>query len=324
MSRPLRIEYPGAWYHVMNRGRRSEEIFFDKEDYVAFCELLKESIEIWNIRVSAYCLMTNHYHLLIQTPEGNLSRCMRHINGVYTQRFNKRHHVDGSLFRGRYKAMLVEDSPYLLQLVKYIHRNPLRAGLVKNVDEYKWSSHKGYSTTEKKWKWMHKASILSMLTEDKKQCSDVYKQFVKSENEEEINLIFEKEHMPSLLGSKGFIEWVKERFFQEKDHEEIPESRKLSPEIERIKEVVCQAYQVEESDLLVSKRGVFNEPRNSAIFLTRELRHNGLEEICQEFHLSRFSSASSAIERTKNELAKSKKMRKRVEKLKRQIIKSQT
>ena len=123
MSRPLRIEYPDAWYHVMNRGRRSEEIFLGKEDYKTFIELLEESVELWNVRVSAYCLMTNHYHLLIQTPEANLSRCMRHINGVYTQRFNKRHHLDGQLFRGRYKSMLVDADSYLLQLVRYIHRS---------------------------------------------------------------------------------------------------------------------------------------------------------------------------------------------------------
>ncbi len=123
--------------------------------------------------------------------------------------------------------------------------------------------------------------------------------------------------MPPLLGSGAFIEWVKERFFQENDHEEVPE-------IALIQEVVCQAYQVKPSDLLVSKRGTFNEPRNTAILLTRQLRHNGLDEICQAFHLNRFSSASSAIERTKNELVKNKKMRKCVEKLKQQIIKSQT
>jgi len=142
MSRPLRIEYPDAWYHVMNRGRRSEEIFTDKQDYNTFLQLIRESIEMWNVRVGAYCLMTNHYHLLIQTPEANLSRCMRHLNGVYTQRFNKLHHLDGQLFRGRYKSILVDADSYLLQLANYIHRNPLRAGLVEKLDEYSWSSHK--------------------------------------------------------------------------------------------------------------------------------------------------------------------------------------
>ncbi len=90
MARPLRIEYPGAWYHVMNRGRRSESLFLDRKDYQLFVDMLKEISELWNVNIAAYCLMTNHYHLLIQTPDANISRVMRHLNSVYTQRFNKR------------------------------------------------------------------------------------------------------------------------------------------------------------------------------------------------------------------------------------------
>ncbi len=99
MSRPLRIEYPGAWYHVMNRGRRSESIYLDKQDFLMFIDLLIELNEMWNVNVAAYCLMKNHYHVLLQTPEGNISRCMRHLNGFYTQRYNRRHGFDGQLFR---------------------------------------------------------------------------------------------------------------------------------------------------------------------------------------------------------------------------------
>ncbi len=144
MSRPLRIEYPDAWYHVMNRGRRGDPVFRVREDYLSFIELLKETGDMWNLRVGAYCLIPNHYHLLIQTPNANLSRCMRHINGVYTQRFNRNHHLDGQLFRGRYKAILVEGDSYLLELLRYIHRNPLEAGLIEVLDRYPWSSHRGY------------------------------------------------------------------------------------------------------------------------------------------------------------------------------------
>ena len=144
MSRPLRIHYPDAWYHVMNRGRRAEAIFGGKKDYIAFIELLKVTGELWNLRISAYCLLKNHYHLLVQTPDANLSRCMRHINGVYTQRFNKAHHIDGQLFRGRYKSILIDADSYLLELIRYIHRNPIEAGLVKQLGKYSWSSHQGY------------------------------------------------------------------------------------------------------------------------------------------------------------------------------------
>ena len=118
MSRPLRIQYPDAWYHLMNRGRRREEIYTDKHDYMGFIELLQEATEMFNVCISAYCLMPNHYHLLIQTPDANLSRCMRHINGVYTQRFNRRHGHDGPLFRGRYKSILIDQDSYLLELIR--------------------------------------------------------------------------------------------------------------------------------------------------------------------------------------------------------------
>ncbi|MDY6950964.1 MAG: transposase [Thermodesulfobacteriota bacterium] len=118
MARPLRIEYPGAWYHVMNRGRRSEQVFHERKDYETCVALLKESSEMWNIRGAAYCLMTNHCHLLVQTPGGDIARAMRHINGVYTRRFNRSHLCDGELFRGRYKSMLVGGDSYFLQLVR--------------------------------------------------------------------------------------------------------------------------------------------------------------------------------------------------------------
>ncbi len=136
MSRPLRIEYPGAWYHVMNRGRRRQKIFMSRGDYESFIKVLQETSDGWGLEVSAYCLMSNHYHLLVHSPDGNLSRCMRHINGVYTQRFNRGHKKDGPLFRGRYKAVLVDSDSHLLEVLRYIHRNPLRARLVKRLDDF--------------------------------------------------------------------------------------------------------------------------------------------------------------------------------------------
>ena len=144
----------------MNRGRRAEKIFDVKEDYYSFIDLLKELDEVFNVRIAAYCLMSNHYHLLIQTPDANLARSMRHLNGVYTQRFNKRHCCDGQLFRGRYKAIVVESDSYALELVRYIHRNPIEAGIVENITDYQWSTHKSYLSSAKKWEWLYKDYIL--------------------------------------------------------------------------------------------------------------------------------------------------------------------
>ncbi|NVM21721.1 MAG: transposase [Desulfobacterales bacterium] len=324
MSRPLRIEYPDAWYHVMNRGRRGEKVFSEKEDYDAFVELIKESVEMWNVRIAAYCLMPNHYHILIQTPDANLSRCMRHLNGVYTQRFNRSHRCDGQLFRGRYKSILVEADSYLLQLLRYIHRNPLKVGLADKLDRYSWSSHKGYLSDGKKWGWLYKDFILSMLTSDKGQRRRAYKQFISLEEPEEVNQIFERKKLPWALGSERFINWVKDKFFDEKHHKEIPESRALAPEVERIKEVVSKAYRVNKNELLKSKRGLFNEPRNVAIYLTRVLRSAPLVEICEEFGMNRYSSASSSLQGPQTQMSRDRQLRKRVERLRSQITNGQT
>jgi putative transposase len=144
MTRPLRIQYPDVWYHIMNRGRSRTKIFASPEDYLAFIDLLKEATSLWKVRIAAYCLMSNHYHLLLQTPEANLSRCMRHINGIYTQYFNRTYKNDGPLFRGRYKSIVIDQDSYLLELVRYIHANPWSAGLVKHLEDYRWSSHRAY------------------------------------------------------------------------------------------------------------------------------------------------------------------------------------
>ena len=135
MARPLRIEFPGAWHHAMNRGNARQTIFLDKGDYRAFLDLLDECSSMWGLECHAYCLMPNHYHLLLSTPSGNLSRAMRHLDGVYTQRFNRRHDRDGHLFRGRYKAILVDADSYLLQVARYIHLNPIKARLVQDPQD---------------------------------------------------------------------------------------------------------------------------------------------------------------------------------------------
>lgn len=136
MTRPLRIEYPDAYYHVMNRGRGRQAIFHDQAYFDAFLATLSEAHERFSLEIYAYCLMSNHFHLLVKTPEGNLQRAMRHVGGVYTQRYNRLKKTDGPLFRGRYKAILVDADEYLLHLSRYIHRNPLEAHMVDDLTNY--------------------------------------------------------------------------------------------------------------------------------------------------------------------------------------------
>ena len=323
MSRPLRIQYPDAWYHVMNRGRRAEAIFRGKKDYIAFIELLKETAELWNLRISAYCLLKNHYHLLVQTPDANLSRCMRHINGVYTQRFNKAHNIDGQIFRGRYKSILIDADSYLLELIRYIHRNPIEAGLVKQLGKYSWSSHQGYLSDAKKWDWLYKDFVLSMFSNDRRLGIKRYKEFVSKKSPDEINRILGKKNLPSALGSDGFMDWLKRTFSGKKRHLEVPESKLLAPDVEKLKEVVCKSYDVEGGALTITRRGIPNEPRNVAIYLMRHMRGDSLEDIGREFKVAKYSSVSSVIERMKTRIAKNRKLKMQIERLKEEINMSQ-
>jgi REP element-mobilizing transposase RayT len=303
----------------MNRGRIGDPIFNNKGDYYAFIALLKDCVEMWNLRVAAYCLMGNHYHILVQTPDANLSRCMRHINGVYTQNFNRTHGLDGHLFRGRYKSILLDSDSYLLELIRYIHRNPLEAGIVDRLESYPWSSHKGYLSQSEKWDWLHKDYILKIFSQRNNEALKRYKAFILKEVPEEINRIFGSRKWPAVIGNEGFLEWVKKTFFVQKSHVEVPESRVLAPDLEKIKEAVCRSYCVEEEDLFVSRRGVPNEPRNTAIFLQRNLRGSKLTEIGRDFNISKYSSVSTIIERTKQKALKDHKFKKRIEQIKRDL-----
>ena len=319
MSRPLRIEYPDAWYHVMNRGRRYEAIFEDKNDYKVFIDLLKEAIDIFHVKVASFCLMENHYHLLIQTPEANISRSMRHINGVYTQRYNRIHGYDGHLFRGRYKSILIDADSYLLQVMRYIHRNPISAGLSKNLN-YAWSSHKAYLSDTKKWNWISRDKIFKMLSRRKALQKTVYRDFVNEPNNEDFSAIYKKRKLPAILGSESFLNLVKNGFFNRKRHIEVPESRMLAPESDNIMDVVCTEYGVSVTDLKTSARGQVNEPRSVAIYLIRHLRSDTLSAICKEFGLKKDSSAGSIVDRVKKQMLKDKQFRKNVEQIEKKLI----
>jgi putative transposase len=316
MARPLRIEYPGAWYHVMNRGRRSESIFSDKHDYLMFLDLLIEISEMWNVNVAAYCLMTNHYHVLLQTPDGNISRCMRHLNSVYTQRYNRRHGFDGQLFRGRYKSILVGDDSHLLQLVRYIHKNPVKAGIVEDMPDYEWSSYKGYLSYAKKWKWLHKDYIFSMITSKQRGRLKPFIAFMQKDDSEEVAKLFSLKNLPSVFGPESFITDIKEKFYFRKKSYEVPESKSLSPTPDVIISSVCKYYGVSFNELLIARRGIFNEPRNIAVYLLRQIRGENLNNIGELFNITAYSTVSSIIRRVS-------KLKKHDRKLKRQIGKIQ-
>ncbi len=304
MSRPLRIEYPGAWYHVMNRGRRSESIYLNEEDYQTFVDLLIEASELWSVKVYAFSLMPNHYHILINTPLGNLSRFMRHVNGVYTQRFNKAHGYEGTLFKGRYKSILIEFDSYFLQLVRYIHRNPIRAKLVTDLDKYRWTSHHAYINKSTEWEWIKTELLLSMLAENEAQQVSEYRDFIGISDDQNIVRILESKKWPSLLGGENFVSSIKKKYFPEKKNKEIPESVNLAPDLEVIRKIVSEYYKIAPGNLYREKRRSYNEPRDMAIYMSRYLRNDSLMQISNDYLLGNESSVSSILNSI-NELIKS-------------------
>jgi REP element-mobilizing transposase RayT/AraC-like DNA-binding protein len=144
MSRPLRIEFPGAVYHVTSRGDRREAIYRDDADRLAHLEVIAQAMDRFDAQALAYCLMSNHFHLVVHTRQANLSRLMRHVNGIYTQDYNRRHRVVGHLFQGRFKAILVDRDAYLLTLCRYVERNPVAAGIVVAAADWPWSSYRAH------------------------------------------------------------------------------------------------------------------------------------------------------------------------------------
>ncbi|MDX8396647.1 MAG: transposase [Mariprofundaceae bacterium] len=163
MSRPLRIEYEGAVYHVTSRGNARADIYLSDADRESFLEVMKQVVDRFDWVCHAYCLMTNHYHLMIETPKGNLSQGMRHLNGVYTQRFNRSHKRVGHVFQGRYKAILVEKDAHLLALCRYIVRNPVAAGMVEEVGDWQWSSYRATSGAEAHSSFCHVGWVLEQF-----------------------------------------------------------------------------------------------------------------------------------------------------------------
>ena len=163
MSRPLRIEFPGAMYHVTSRGDRREPIFVDDDDRRALLVVVDQAMSRFDADVLAYCLMGNHYHFVLHTRQGNLSRLMRHLNGVYTQAFNRRHAKVGHLFQGRFKAVLVDRDAYLLEVCRYVELNPLRAAMTDAIDAWPWSSYLAHVGRAPSPDWLDTAGLHGYL-----------------------------------------------------------------------------------------------------------------------------------------------------------------
>ena len=178
MARPLRLEFPGAVYHVTSRGNAQAAIFLDDIDRKTCLSVLNLALHRFNLICHAYCLMTNHFHLLIETPDANLSNAMRQFNSVYTQAFNRRYGRVGHVLQGRFKSIVIDREAYLLELCRYIVLNPVRAAMVKDPSSYKWSSYRATAGLDKKPDFLAVDWILEQFGADRPQARQAYRRFV--------------------------------------------------------------------------------------------------------------------------------------------------
>ena len=233
MARPLRIEYEGAVYHITSRGNARQGIFLDDEDRTTFLKILGDVVERYNWICYAYCLMANHYHLLIETPDANLSRGMQQLNGVYTQAFNRRHHRVGHVLQGRYKAILVEKESHLLELVRYIVLNPVRAKLVRRPRDWRWSSYKATSGEGESPQFLTTDWILSQFHKDRGRAVKEYRKFVKAGHEIDV---WGGLRGGVILGTEQFAQELKPLLWEKSSVTEIPRRERLAvrPRLEEL------------------------------------------------------------------------------------------
>ena len=226
MARPLRIEYPGAVYHVTSRGNEKKPVFKDEADRQNFLNTLQHVNKRYNWICHAYCLMTNHYHILIETPEGNLSIGMRQINSVYTQLFNKRHGRTGHLFQGRYKAILIQKDSHLLEVCRYVVLNPVRAKMVEKPDDYAWSSYLATAGRAKPHPCLTTDWVLKQFSGKRGKAEQEYRKFVSWGIGQKT--IWTDVRGQALLGEEGFMDKMVDHLKKHKDIPEIPRSQRYA------------------------------------------------------------------------------------------------
>lgn len=212
MGRQLRIEYPNAYYHVTARGNERKDIFKNDRDRQRFLEYLESAVTRYSAVIHTWCLMRNHYHLLIETPEGNLSQIMQHINGAYTNYYNTKRKRSGHLFQGRYKAILVEADHYALELSRYIHLNPVRVGLVSEPGNYRWSSFQEYIGKRSAPTWLKRDFVLGFFTNYTAQRAEKYRLFVEEALGREQESPLMNVVGATILGRPEFVESIQAQY----------------------------------------------------------------------------------------------------------------
>ncbi len=268
MTRPLRITYPGATYHAVSRGNARQTIFLDTTDRHSFLRILSSLSETHNWILHAYCLMGNHYHLLMETPEGNLSDGMRQLNSMYTQYFHRRHGTVGHVLQGRFKAHLIEQETYLLAVARYIVLNPVRAGLVKQPSQWRWSNYRATAGHQDQAEWLAVKPTLTLFHKRTDKARTAYREFVKAGIGKESP--FAHVRNEGILGSEQFVALVGEQTEKARFVQEIPRRERL----------------IDRPSLLNIFEGILDqEERNKAICFARNNCGYAMREIALHLRL---------------------------------------
>ena len=310
MARPLRITFPGAFYHVTSRGNERKAVFKSKRDRERFLEYLESATQRYDARIHAYCMMDTHYHLLLETPSGNLPQIMRHINGAYTTYFNVKRDRSGHLFQGRYKAILVDIDEYAKELSRYIHLNPVRAKIVETPEEYDWSSYKFYIGKQRAAKWLYRDFILGYFGKRVSTAQKGYQKFVYTLAHQEYDSPLDEVVSSTLLGSADFIAFIKDHFLS---------SIKPDKELPALKELVKKASM---QDIFEAVELVFTQDkvlaRNVKMYFCQRYTGQKLKEIGQHFGIGE-SGVSQACRRVAQKIEKDKKLKKKIAILEKQM-----
>jgi len=324
MARPLRVQYPGAVYHVTCRGNEKREIFKDDRDRQTFLNILFQSIKIYTIKLYCYILMGNHFHLLLETPLGNLGEFMRHFNITYTSYFNRRHKRVGHLYQGRYKSIVVEKDEYLSVLSRYIHLNPIRARQIrgktvkekmKYLMEYRWSSLPGYINKNKRDEDIRYEMVLSEYGKDNDRGRQAYRKRIQADIADGLE-INDKVIGQSVLGGEKFIKWIKGRFIKGEKDRECPPLRAIRRH--GAKEKILEAIEKETGKTFEEIQGEGGSIRQIAMDIL--YRMGGIKgiEIGRMFGID-YSTVSQGRKRLRQKIQKERKLGELVERIEKRV-----
>jgi REP element-mobilizing transposase RayT len=286
------MDYPGTFYHVLSRGNERKEIFRDEKDHLRFLDTLGRMVERYKLEVHAYVLMMNHFHLLVHTKEANLSRAIQWLGVSYSVWFNRRHERSGHLFQGRFKNFLIENDHYFTAMCLYIHGNPLRAGIVKRLSDYRWSSYHAYVNKKHEVSWLTTELVLGMYGGSRKR-------FLRAQQvyfEERPNLLEDFRH-GLYLGSEAFSEECIERVKGE-EHPEKPQGRSLkrSRDIRAVAIKILKGLGERDPESALTVRKYRNQNRDVAIYVLYQLGVYLNKEIGEVFGVG-YTAVPGAVKR---------------------------